>query len=217
MFFYKTTFNYDTVGSIFGIASHETVGKYFDKWPPILGEAGNMLSTFALYLDEDALLEVELELYIKLNLRKISAVINRKDFLCKTCRKDDILNCAQASNKVNHSAFRLLTWSLPCGTMVERTPAFFGRGSEKSILCAWGVLGQLQFPKGWFILGDKGFDKIAGSYTNFNTTLHPSFLTNGHFSRDEVNHSVLICRKRYTCEVVYRRIASLKIKQCLRA
>ena len=69
---------------------------------------------------------------------------------------------------------------------------------------------MLAFLKGWLILGDKGFDNTAGSYSNFNTTVHPAFLTNPQFSLDEVNHNVLICQKRYTCEVVYSRVTQLK-------
>ena len=210
MFYCNSSFNYNTIGSVFGLKSRVTVRKYIDRWMPVLGEAGDMLSTFTHDLDTDALKWLEPEWYIKLNLRDIAAVIDGKDFMCETVRTDRFLNCAQSSNKVNHSAFRLLTWSLPCGAVIQRTPAFFGRASEKAILRAWGSLGRLKFPIGTCILGDKGFDSTAGSYSNYNTTLHPSFLTNGQFSRDQVNHNVLICKKRYTCEVVYSRVASTK-------
>jgi len=169
-----------------------------------------MLSSFTDFLDADALDKLEPEWYIKLNLHKIVALVDGKDFLCETCRKDRVLNCAQSSNKVNHSAFRILTWSLPCGAVIQRTPAFFGRASEKAILRAWGALGRLKLPRGYCILGDKGFDNTAGSYTNYNTTLHPSFLTNDQFSRDEVNHNIEICKKRYTCETVYSQVTQLK-------
>ena len=124
--------------------------------------------------------------YIKLDLKKVAGVIDGKDFLCQTICMNKHLNCAQSSNKVNYSAFCVLTWSLPSGAVIERTPAIFGRASEKAFLQAWGRLGCLKFPKGWCILGDKGFDNTAGSYTNYNTTLHPSFLTNKRFSRNQV-------------------------------
>lgn len=210
LFFCQAHFNFDTIGTVFGVKSRETVRKHIDRWMPVLGEVGDMLSSFLHYLDDDALETLEPEWYIKLDLRKIAGVIDGKDFLCETVRTDKHLNCAQSSNKVNHSAFRVLTWSLPCGAVIERTPAFFGRASEKAILRAWGGLGRLKFPKGWCILGDKGFDNTAGSYTNYNTTLHPSFLTNKRFSRNQVNHNVNICKKRYTCEVVYSRVAMMK-------
>ena len=206
LLFTNTHWNYDVVGSIFGVATRQTVKKYIDKWLPLLGELGDMLSSFSDILDADAIDMLEPEWYIKLNLRKIAGLVDGKDFMCETVRTDRYLNCAQASNKVNHSAFRLLTWSLPCGAVIIRTPAFFGRASEKAILRAWGNLGMLNLPPGYFVLGDKGFDNTAGSYTNYNTTLHPAFLTNDQFSRDEVNHNIEICKKRYTCETVYARV-----------
>ena len=210
MFYCNTEHNYSTIGSVFGVMSRNTVAKYIDRWLPVLGETGDMLSTFTHWIDTQALEEVKPEWYKILELNDIAAVIDGKDFMCETVRSDRYLNTAQASNKVNHSAFRLLTWSLPCGTVIQRTPGFFGRASEKAILRAWGNAGRLVLPVGTCILGDKGFDNTAGSYTNFNTTLHPSFLTDEQFSRRQVNHNMLICKKRYSCEVVYSRVVTLK-------
>lgn len=130
--------------------------------------------------------------------------------MSETVRFDRVLNCAQSSNKVNHSAFRLLTWSLPCGAVIMRTPGFFGRATEKAILRAWGEHGLLIFPKGKCILADKGFGNTAIGYTNFNTTLHPSFLTNKQFNLGEVHHNIKISKKRYTSEVVYSRVTNTK-------
>jgi hypothetical protein len=210
MFYCNSNFNFATIGSLFGVKSRITVSNFINKWVPVLGETGDMLSTFTPWIDEEVLEILKPEWYKKLGLDNIAAVIDGKDFMCETVRTDRYLNSAQASNKVNHSAFRLLTWSLPCGTVVQRTPGFFGRASEKAILRVWGAEGRLKFPKGKCILGDKGFDNTAGSYTNFNTTLHPSFLTNEQFTFDQVNHNVLICKKRYTCEVVYSRVVTVK-------
>jgi hypothetical protein len=209
LFFTNTQYNSTTIGIVFGHICRHTVGKYINKWMPLLGEIGDMLSNLNNFLDPEALDQLEPEWYIKLGLRKIAAVVDGKDFLCETVRTDRTLNSAQSSNKVNHSAFRLLTWSLPCGAVVARTPACFGRASEKAILRAWGSLGMLAFAKGYCILGDKGFDNTACSYTNYNTTLHPAFLRSPQFSRDQVNHNIRICQKRYSCETVYSRIAQL--------
>ena len=203
LFFTNTTYSMKAVGIVFGLKSRTLVGSYINKWLPLLGEVGDMLSNFNDLLDSQALDDLEPEWYIKLGLRKVAAVVDGKDFLCETVRTDRTLNCAQSSNKVNHSALRVLTWSLPCGAVIARTPACFGRASEKAILRRWGNLGRLAFAKGCCIFGDKGFDNTAGSYSNFNTTVHPSFLTSPQFSLDEVNHNMLICQKRYTCETVY--------------
>jgi hypothetical protein len=70
----------------------------------------------------------------------------------------------------------------------------------------WGKLGRLKFPFGYMILGDKGFDNTATCYVNYNTTLHPAFLTNDQFNQDQVNHNITICQKRYSCETVYSRV-----------
>ena len=89
---------------------------------------------------------------------------------------------------------------------MEKTPVFLGRASEKGLMNTWGKLGRLKFPAGYLILGDKGFDNTAGCYVNYNTTLHPSFLTNDQFSRDKVNHNTFISQKSYSCEIVYSRV-----------
>ena len=133
-----------------------------------------------------------------------------KDFPTETCWIDRLVNCAQHSNKLHTSAFRILTWSLACGAVVERTPAFLGRTSEKALIGYWGKYGRLLFPKGSLILGDKGFDNTASCYVNYNTTLHPAFLTNPQFNESQVGHNIEICQKRYTCEVVYSRVTNVE-------
>ena len=173
---------------------------------PVLGELGDALTNLCPFLDADSVDALEPEWYKEMGLSHVGALVDGKDFLCETIRKDRVLNCAQASNKVNHSAFRVLTWSLPCGAVIERTPAFFGRASEKAIMRAWGAHGRLRIPLGYVILADKGFDNTAGCYVNFNTSLHPAFLTNKQFSVGEANHNLEICKKRYTCETVYSRV-----------
>ena len=141
-----------------------------------------------------------------MNLRKVGLVVDGKDFLTETVRSDRVLNCALASNKMHHSAFRVLTWSLPCGAVVERTAAFFARASEKALMNTWGSAGRLKLPAGYLVLGDKGFDGMAACYENYNTTLHPAFLTNKQFNKDQINHNLTICQKQYSCETVYSRV-----------
>ena len=76
------------------------------------------------------------------------------------------------------------------------------------ILKAWGNTGRLIIPPGMTILGDKGFDNTASCYTNYNTTLHPAFLTKNQFSRGQGNNNVEICKKIYTCEVVFSHVTA---------
>lgn len=155
------------------------------------------------FMDESAFDVLEPEACKVIGLRKVAVLVDSKDFLTETVRSDQVLNTAQASNKMRVSAFRLLTWSLLCRAVVERIIVFHAQPSEKAIMGLWGELDRLNFPLNYLILGDKGFDNTAGCYTNYNTTLHPSFLTNPQFNKHQVNHNVFICQKRYSCEVVY--------------
>ena len=95
------------------------------------------------------------------------------------------------------------------GGVIERTPAFLGRSSEKAIMGLWGSMGRLVFPKNYLILADKGFDFTAAFYVNYNTSLHPAFLHNKKFSEEQIHLNIKICQKHYSCEVVYSRVASL--------
>ena len=117
----NTQWNDDIIGLMFGVCSRQTVEVYVNKWLPMLGERGDMMSEFLEFLDEDAINALEPESYKILGLKKIALVIDGKDYDTETIRQDRVLNCNQASNKTHGSAFRNLTWSLPCGAAVERT------------------------------------------------------------------------------------------------
>jgi hypothetical protein len=215
LLYFQLSLTFETIGIFFGIRSRKTVRQYIDRWAPKLGEVGKILSDFQGLIDEEVLSNLEPEWYRKMGLSKIAAVVDGKDFLSETCRKDGFLNCAQVSNKVNHSAFRVITWSLPCGAVIGKTPLVFGRFSGKAIMRAWGRHGRLLFPEGYYILGDKGFAGTTDCYTNFNATLHPAFLCNGQFNLAEVLHNIEITKKRYSCEIVYSRVTGVKKLGCI--
>ena len=201
---------HDILGIMFGCTCRQTVSNYINRWMPVLGERGDMMSNLLPFIDAEVIDALEPYTYKELDLRKIGAVVDGKDFPAETVRTDRFVNCGQHSNKVHSSAFRILTWSLPIGTVIERTPAFLARGSEKGIMAWWGLHGRLRIPLGYLILGDKGFDNTASCYVNYNTTLHPAFLTNDQFNLSQTGHNVQICQKRYTCEVVYSRVTNVK-------
>ena len=46
LFLTNTTWKYDTIGSVFGVNNRVTVGGYISKWMPLLGELGDMRSSF---------------------------------------------------------------------------------------------------------------------------------------------------------------------------
>jgi hypothetical protein len=54
MLYTNTHHNYDTIGSVFGVECRQTVGTYIDRWMPVLGELGDMLSSFVDLLDPEA-------------------------------------------------------------------------------------------------------------------------------------------------------------------
>ena len=142
----NTRWSYDIIGLMFGVNSVQTVGEYIIKWMPLLGERGDMMSSFLTLMDEESYEELEPKSYKEVDLRKVGALVDGKDFLTETVRVDRVLNCALARNKMHASAFRLLTWSLPCGAVLERTPAFLGRASEKSLMNIWGSLRRKDYP-----------------------------------------------------------------------
>ena len=80
MLYTNTHHNYDTIGSVFGVECRQTVGTYIDKWMPVLGELGDMLSSFVDLLDPKAYDFLEPKSYKELNLRKVAAVIDGKAF-----------------------------------------------------------------------------------------------------------------------------------------
>jgi hypothetical protein len=180
------------------------------KWMPKWNEIGLMLGILP-FIDGRMIDELEPEKCVKLGLRKVGAVLDGKDYLAETARSNRTVSVGQQSNKSHHAAFRNLTWSLPMGLVFEFTSPFLGRASEKSLVKLWGKHGRLtNLPKGYAVLLDKGFDKISGWLPNYNTVLHPAFLTKGKFNPEQIRYNLSICQNRYTCEVVYARVAQIE-------
>ena len=53
-------------------------------------------------------------------------------------KKNSGIKRACWSDKVGHSAGRLITWSTPAGLIVEVTPLFLGRATETAVVAVWG-------------------------------------------------------------------------------
>ena len=116
----------------------------------------------------------------------------------------------QRSNKVEHSAFRGVTWSLPYGLVHEFTDPFFARGSEQALVKLWAGHGRFRdIPVGWLISGDKRFAQTSVYYPYYNQILHPAFLTGGknaQFTEQQMDwNRGRHVKKRYTSEVVFSR------------
>ena len=54
---------------MFGVCSHQTVEVYINKWLPMLGERGDMVSEFLEFLDEDAINALKPKSYKILGLK----------------------------------------------------------------------------------------------------------------------------------------------------
>jgi len=129
---------HDILGIMFGCTCRQTVSNYINWWMPVLGERGDMMSNLLPFIDAEVIDALEPYTYKELDLRKIGAVVDGNLFPAETVRTDCLVNCGQYSNKVHSSAFCILTWSLPIGTVTERTSAFLARASEKEY---YGMVG----------------------------------------------------------------------------
>ena len=91
----KTYWYNDVIGVLFGIKSTTTVGNYINRWLPLLGQCGDMLSLPSLLpcMDESSFEAFkksfeafEPESYIDMDLRKFGALVDGKDFLISWLR-----------------------------------------------------------------------------------------------------------------------------------
>ena len=139
-------------------------------------------------------------------LTKVGLVPDGKDFMIHTPRSNTLITRACWSDKVHHSAFRVISWSTPAGLSVEHTHMYFGRPPEPTLVELRGKRLR-KCPAGFSMLSDRGFANTAHLYPNFNAQLTPSFLKGrSQFTSDEVGSDYEICKLRYTCEVAFSRV-----------
>ena len=181
-----------------------TVGKFVREWAPKWGEKGREWSTLNL---TPAYLRSRIPVSFKTPaFEKVAALVDGKDFKCEVDRSHTVLTRAGRSSKVDAQAFRLITWSTPEGLTFEHTDLFLGRVSEKKLVYLWGPRLK-QCPPGWSCLVDRGFAGTARYYPNVNVQITPSFLQERkQFEAGEVTGDYEICKRRYSCEVVFARV-----------
>ena len=102
----ENDYDQEILANYFGISNRTTVSRIIATWSPIWGEVGEDSSVLP-FIDEEFLVETEPESYIKLDLRKVGAIIDGKDWLSETVWKDRSVNVAQQSSKSDGSAFRI--------------------------------------------------------------------------------------------------------------
>lgn len=186
--------------------SNIRISRYISKFAPKWGRCGEILSKFKLsaeYLNWSLP-----ERYKTAVLTKICGVPDGKDFEIETPRTNTVLTRAAYSNKIHGSATRCITWSTPSGLTYDHTPMFLGRVSEKRLVELWGPRFD-HCPPGWEMLADKGFAGTARFYANLSPQRTPHFLgKRSQFTSGEVQDDLVICRLRYTCEVIFSRVAN---------
>jgi hypothetical protein len=184
--------------------SESSISRYTNKWAPRWGRMGQHLSI--LHIDAGFLEATCPQAYKDGGLEKICAVPDGKDFMIHTPRSNTLITRASRSDKVEHSATRVITWSTPAGLCFEHTDMYLARVSEKRLVELWGPR-LAKCPPGWKMLSDRGFAGTARYYPNFNAQITPRFLAGRkQFAAEEVASDHGICKLRYTCEVAFSRV-----------
>jgi len=195
------------LGSIW-LRDKSRIGLYCKEWIPHWGQAGKDLSILditAPYLEK-----YMPEKYKAVGLEKVGALPDGKDFLMYTDRKNTIVTRSQFSDKVHGSAVRCISYMTANGLSFEHTDLFLGRCSEKRIVELWGPR-LAKIPPVWMCLADRGFAGTARYYPNVNQQLTPKFKAGRRqFTVSEVKVDMDICKLRYTCEVAFSRVTTIK-------
>ena len=195
------------MGIVWG-RSKSIIGRYCKEWVPHWGKAGkdlSILETTAPYLEK-----YMPESYKVVGLEKIAAVPDGKDFMTDTARSNTIITRSQFSDKVHNSAVRCISWMTANALSFEHTDLFLGRCSEKRLVEIWGPR-LAKIPAGWLCLSDRGFAGTARYYPHCIQQLTPKFKAGRRqFSESEIKTDMDICKLRYTCEVAFSRVTTVK-------
>ena len=123
------------IGAIWSRGRH-SVGVYVSEWAPRWETVGSYLSELDLtheYLDAE-----RPQIFIDADQVKVSVLVDGKDFMLDDPKKNSAMKKAVWSDKVQHAAGRIITWSTPSGLTVEHTPMYMARATESAIVALWG-------------------------------------------------------------------------------
>ena len=115
---------------------HTVIGKYILAWSQRWGRAAENLIDLDLtteYLDEE-----RPKIFTDAGQEKVAVLVDGNVFMINDPKKNSAIKRACWSDKVGHSAGRLITWSTPAGLIVEVTPLFLGRATETAVVALWG-------------------------------------------------------------------------------
>ena len=165
-------FSHQVLGLIAG-RDRSTISPYIRHWARKWGEAGEDLSILEItaeFLDATCP-----ESYKRQGLTKICAVPDGKDFSIETPRTHTLLTRSAWSDKIHHSAVRIISWSTPTALSFEHTDGYLARATEPTLVELWSPRLK-KCPPGYDMLSDRGFAKTARLYPNLNGQLTPHFL-----------------------------------------
>jgi hypothetical protein len=92
----------------------------------------------SLDLTNKCLTEERPKVFTDAGRENVAVLVGRKDSVVNDPKENSAIKRACWSDKVGHSAGRLITWSTPAGLIVEVTPLFLGRATETAVVALWG-------------------------------------------------------------------------------
>jgi len=186
----------------------QQIGEYCKEYISLWGQAGEDLSL--LEVSHEFLEHTLPKIFTEHGYTRIGALPDGKDFMIDTARTNSMVSRAMRSDKVKNSAVRCISWMTPANLSFEHTDLFLARCSEKKLVDLWGKRFK-NFPAGWDMLADRGFAGTERSYPNMNRQRTPNFLKKRkQFAEGEVMIDMVLCKLRYTCEVGFARVTSMK-------
>jgi hypothetical protein len=120
---------------VFG-RSRFSIGRYLKQVGPMWKDVG--LDLCQLDTSESFLKVQVPQQFIDAKMTNVAALNDGKDFKTETVRVNSFFTRAGWSSKVEHSAFRVVTYSLPYGLVFLVSPLYFGRATEGNIVSLLG-------------------------------------------------------------------------------
>jgi len=132
---------------VYGEYSLVELGVIFECQPPAISKNISKASKrwkfvseciTLLPISETFLRESMPKVFIDDHLSNVASLYDGKDFKVETIRSNSIFTRALWSDKVKHSALRIMTYSTPSGLVWLHSPAYFGRASEQRVVSELG-------------------------------------------------------------------------------
>ena len=139
LFFMMSVPHRTKLGYIFD-KSRSSIAQVLEKYLPKWAKIGEFLSILPMYPDYYRK-ELPNE-YIKNGYESIGFLLDGKDALCQTIRKNDNLRRSQHSSKMKASAWRIIMWTTCTGLTFEHTRPMGARADECKMVQCHSTLGR---------------------------------------------------------------------------